>query len=151
MVKVKFLEKIIECFLLHCIVLEGMILKKYINRNDFILIGILVIGFIMIAVSLILVGKKGNSVLITVDGHEQITLPLDIDTTYEIQGYDGGKNYLVIEDGQAYLEDATCPDHLCVNMGKISEVGQSIICLPNRVVVEVVGDSAAPEYDTLAE
>ena len=56
---------------------------------------------------------------------------------------DGGTNELVIEDGEARLTEADCPDSLCVNMGRISRSGQSIICLPHQVVVRIVDDSAA--------
>ena len=46
-----------------------------------------------------------------------------------------------------FLKDTSCPDHLCEKMGRISSSGQSIICLPNRVVVEITG--AAQEYDAV--
>ena len=34
-------------------------------------------------------------------------------------------------------------------MGKINSAGQSVICLPNRVIVEIIGDDATPKYDTV--
>ena len=52
-----------------------------------------------------------------------------------------GTNTLVIEDRAAWMEDALCPDHICVDMGKIRYSGQSIVCLPNRVVVSIEGVS----------
>ena len=36
--------------------------------------------------------------------------------------------------------DYVCPDGLCVGQGKISLTGERITCLPNRVMVEIVGD-----------
>lgn len=59
---------------------------------------------------------------------------LKSDTTIEI----GTANILTIEDGLVYMESADCPDQICVNTGKISLLNQTIICLPNRVVVEIV-------------
>ncbi len=49
------------------------------------------------------------------------------------------KNIVVIENGSAYMKYADCPDKLCVKMGKITKRGSDIICLPNRVRVEISG------------
>ena len=99
--------------------------------------------------SLFFCQRKGSTVVISVDGRDYKSFPLDEDTRFVIDGYHGGSNVLVIENGEAYLESASCPDKLCVNMGKISKVGQSIICLPNKVVIEIRGDSDETEYDTV--
>lgn len=55
----------------------------------------------------------------------------------------GGKNILVIKDGAAHMRYADCPDKTCVNVGKISFVGETIVCLPNGVTVTVVGSGGA--------
>jgi hypothetical protein len=47
---------------------------------------------------------------------------------------------LVIENGCAYMKDASCPDKTCVGVGRVKYAGQSIICLPNRVAVTVMGE-----------
>ena len=50
---------------------------------------------------------------------------------------DGSYNLLVIQDGKADVTEASCPDGICVNHRAISKQGQSIVCLPNKVVVEI--------------
>ena len=75
-------------------------------------------------------------VLVQVDGEEIQSFSLSKSTTYEINGTEG-TNLLHIENGSAWLEDADCPDQICVNTGKIKYAGQSIICLPHKVVVEI--------------
>ena len=45
----------------------------------------------------------------------------------------------VIKNGMAYMKHADCPDKLCVNTGKICRTSEKIVCLPNRVMVEVIG------------
>ena len=45
----------------------------------------------------------------------------------------------MIEDGKADMVWADCPDKLCVNQKAISREGESIICLPNKVVISSVG------------
>ena len=79
-------------------------------------------------------------VQVRVDGEIVKEFDINQDTTYEIQGVDDGTNLLVIKDGVAEVTEASCPDSLCINMGQISNVGESIVCLPNKVVVEVVSE-----------
>ena len=44
---------------------------------------------------------------------------------------------MVIENGEAYMKYADCPDGVCKSTGRIKYNGQSIICLPNRVSVMI--------------
>lgn len=125
--------------------------KKSKIRYDIILIiGLLVIT-VIIALTVRFTQKTGKIVVVSVDGVEKYTFPLDEDIEFKIEGYEGGTNYLVIKDGEAYLTEASCPDLLCVHMGKISSQGQSIICLPNRVVVEIKDDNESDpkEFDVI--
>lgn len=79
--------------------------------------------------------KKAQEAVVTVDGEVYGTYSLAKDQTIEIQ--DG--NRLRIQNGQAKMEWADCPDQLCVHQKAISRTGESIICLPNQVVVSVQG------------
>ncbi len=78
----------------------------------------------------------GGTVSVSVDGETVAELPLDRDASLPIEA-EGGNNLLVIEDGAARMESADCPDRLCVKMGSIRYAGESIVCLPHRVVVTV--------------
>ena len=107
---------------------------------DLVLVG----GLLVVAAVLFLAlgrwSAQGRTVEVQVDGVAVATLPLDVDTTYSIDGIDGGHNTLVIADGKATVTEATCPDGVCVRHRAIYRAGQSIICLPNKVVVKVVGE-----------
>ena len=109
--------------------------KKLFKKNDLILIICLVSVFAIMLIGISLFSRKGETVVISVDGQEVASFPLSKDTVYNIGGYHGGENLLEIKDGKARLTNASCPDKLCVNMGYISKNGQSIICLPNKVVI----------------
>ena len=63
--------------------------------------------------------------------------PLSRDGEFSLSG---GSNILVIEDGEAFMKSADCPDKTCVHSHPISKVGETIVCLPNRVFVSVIGD-----------
>ena len=84
--------------------------------------------------------KKGNYVQVKIEGKVVATYSLKENGTYPI--VEQGRNVLVIDGEEACIEEADCPDKLCVKQGKIGNVGQSLICLPNKVVVEVI---SAPE------
>lgn len=124
--------------------------KSKIRYDIILIIGLLVITMV-IAMAVRFTKKTGKTVAVSVDGVVKYTFPLDEDLEFKIEGYEGGTNYLVIKDGEAYLTEASCPDLLCVHMGKISSQGQSIICLPNRVVVEIRDDNESDpkEFDAI--
>lgn len=78
------------------------------------------------------------AVEITVDGEIVATYSLFDDGTYVLNG---GTNAIVIEGARVYMIHSECPDHTCERTGKIKYVGQSIICLPNKLSVTIVGES----------
>ena len=84
-------------------------------------------------------GRPAVLVSVSVDGTEIMTLDLNRNDDIVIESGNGQTNHLIIEDGKAFLTEASCPDKLCVRQGAISETGQSIVCLPNRVIVTIVG------------
>lgn len=109
-------------------------------RNDLLLILVLLLTGVIAITIFTLTKKEGGFVRITVDGELYGTYPLDTDADIRIEHPDGGYNLLVIRDGAAHMESATCPDLLCVEQqGWIRHTGETIVCLPNRTVAEVIG------------
>ena len=106
------------------------------KKQDFILIGAIVAISLVLLLAVNLTQEEGAGVVVKIDGNEVAKYPLSIDGTYTLNG---GTNILVIKDGFAYLSEADCPDHLCVEQGKISKTGQVITCLPNKLTVSVYG------------
>ena len=82
--------------------------------------------------------EEGAFAEVTVDGNVAGKYSLAIDGTYSLNG---GTNTLVVQNGTAYMSYSNCPDHICENTGKIRHVGETIICLPNRITVTIIGDS----------
>ena len=76
---------------------------------------------------------------VTVDGKPYGAYPLSEELTLDIRTGDGGEqlNRLIIREGQAFVETATCPDGICAAHKPISRDGESIVCLPHRVVITV--------------
>lgn len=116
--------------------------KKRRLRNDILLIAVLLVLAVIGGIYLHFFRVVGNTVKVTVDGAEYGVYSLSSDRTEEIRtGVDGGQlNRLIIKDGKAFVETATCPDGICVSHSPINRDGESIVCLPHRVVITVVGD-----------
>ena len=106
-------------------------------RNDLLFVSVLVAVILLSILGLLLFRTPGDTVTVTVDGELFGTYSLSEERSVEIQGADGGVNRLVIRNGQVVMEYASCPDGICVSHRPISYNGQSIICLPNKVVVTV--------------
>lgn len=118
-------------------------------RNDVILIAVLLLAAALGAVYLFVFRPGGDMVQVTIDGKAYGIYSLSEDRVEEISS-DMGHNRLVIRDGKAMIEAATCPDGICVAHAPIFRVGESIVCLPNRVVVTVINasDTDAPDIVT---
>jgi hypothetical protein len=89
--------------------------------------------------------KNGNVAKVYVDGQLEKTLSLDREGSYTF-GDGEFENVVTIEGGAVRMEAADCPDKLCVKMGEIYADGESITCLPHKVVIEVESDQQR-EYD----
>lgn len=112
---------------------------KRFGKNDMIFLGVLLL--VCIAVLLVFSlgsGDKSGYVTVTRDGNAYGRYLLSEDQTVEIT--DDEKhvtNILVISDGEADMTEADCPDKLCVHQKPIRKAGENIVCLPNRIVVQV--------------
>ena len=110
------------------------------RKADVVFILILVAVVALAGLGLHLFRHPGDAVEVAVDGKIVATYPLTEDRTEDIRtGADQQQlNRLVIEGGKARVETATCPDGICAGHRPIRRQGESIICLPHRVVVTVV-------------
>lgn len=112
--------------------------EKSLKRGDLILFGALAAAAAALGVFWLLHRTPGKMVAVRVDRKVVATFPLDVDREYTIDNGWGGENHLVIQDGVACIDQANCPDRICVLQGAVSQTGEAIICLPNGVVVEIV-------------
>ena len=115
--------------------------KKILGDKKLIADIILIASVLLVGLSVFLIvnltKEVGNSVRVSVDGKTVGEYSLSVDGEYSLNG---GTNILVIKGGKAYMKYASCPDGLCINQGEAYKIGQKIVCLPNRVMVEVIGE-----------
>lgn len=130
-------------------------MKKYIRKADIILFILLVTAGLAVTAALAMSHSGGDTVIIQSGGDLYATYSLFEDRTIEVpapgsakaadQSGSGHKytkyNIVVIKDGKVSVTEASCKNQVCVRHGEISRSGESIVCLPNRLVVRIEGGS----------
>lgn len=113
------------------------------NKKGDKIIFVIFLLALLAALTIFLTGnfsKADKQVLIEQDGHLLYKFDLyeGMDFWQEALELDEDRQLLIIaEDGQIWMESSTCPNQICVNTGKISKPGQSVICLPYKIAIYV--------------
>lgn len=96
-------------------------------------------------------GSKNNYAIIKVDGkiHKKIDLSKVKKSEKVNLNLPNGKNTLLIKNNSIQMKSANCNDALCVKQGNISKVGQTIICLPHKLIIEIKGDELDSKDDLI--
>ena len=131
---------------------KNVLKKLFISHKFDIILGtVLLLAALCLFFVLPKTKSEGNYVEVKQGNDVTGTYSLEKDGRYEIKAF-YGSNILVIKDGSAYMEEASCKDHICMNMGHISQVGETIICLPNEVFVKVINkDGEGGDYDAILQ
>lgn len=120
------------------------------KRKDIILISVILILALAGFGILQLTRKDGNTVVVTVDGEKVYETVLSEEQVYQIP-VNNGKNVLEIRDGAARMKEADCPDQICRKHKEISKSGETIVCLPHKVVIEIQSDMETRELDGITK
>lgn len=108
------------------------------NKADMLLVIVIMIGGLALWFGLTFFMQTANGIaVVSLDGVTVGKHDLGIDEVVILEGYEGGYNLLVISDGIASVTEAGCPDRFCVRQRDISKRGESIICLPHRLVIRI--------------
>lgn len=119
--------------------------RKLISKQDIIPILIILI----ISLGALLYGstrESGKIAQIKADGNIIMSIDLSEDGVY----YPDKTEYpvtITVSDGEIAVSESGCPTKVCVHTGYIGAVGEMIVCLPNKLTVEIIGGEA--EYDLI--
>lgn len=117
------------------------------RRLDIIILIVLIVIAIgsWIAVT-VLFDVNGDYVEVIVDNHVQKVISLNDDGEYQV---DDGEysNIITIKNREVYMKSSDCPDQICVKQGEIKKQGESIICLPHKLVIRIASEEY-PEVDS---
>ncbi len=122
------------------------------RRNDAILI-LVVLALVAIGITyLFLFREPGAFVKVTIDGQLYGEYPLSENRVEIISAGSNAdqRNVLVIYEGKAFVKEANCPDGICSDHRAVFRDGESIICLPHRVVITVVSEQTKSNLDAIA-
>jgi len=112
------------------------------KRNDILLIALVLVAALATWVfTRMLPRQAAGQALVSQNGAQIAGFPLDRETTFTVTGDAGQINMIGISGGRARMLSANCPDQLCVRQGEIWRTGQTVVCLPGRVVITLTGAS----------
>ena len=106
-------------------------------RNDLLLLAGMLIAGVVLFFAFGAIKDDGALVQVIFDGHAAESFPLG--ENREVMLDFNGQNLLVIRDGYAFVTYADCPDKLCVKQRKINKDGETIICLPHKLIIKISG------------
>ena len=116
-------------------------MSAIIKKRDIVLAAVLLVlgiaGVFILKYGL----HKGSYAEIYIDDKPVKTINMDVDDEYVFHT-EQGENVVAVKDGKIEMKSADCPDKVCVRMGAKNRSGETITCLPHKLVVEVHGGEA---------
>lgn len=122
------------------------------NKNTKLILALLALAAAASAIALLLPKKISRPVArITLDSVvvQEIDLGLvGAAYSFTLEGADGLTNTILVEPGRIRVSEAGCPDQICVHQGYISDGTVPIVCLPNKLIIEITGGGEALDAAT---
>lgn len=114
------------------------------RRLDWIPVCLLV----LVGLGLLLLPREvGGTFTVTCDGEVLGTYPLGEDRVIPVET-SFGSNVLTVSGGAVSVTEADCPGGDCTHTASVSRAGETIVCLPHRLIVSVNGASEGPDAVT---
>ena len=114
-------------------------MTKFLKKADIILIAAIIITGVWISSVLVFAKNEGHTLKVTVAGKVYGTYDTGTDRVIDIEsGTD--KNTFEIKNGYVSMINSNCKGYDCVHEHSISRQGETIVCLPHKVVLEITGD-----------
>ena len=113
--------------------------KFKVKKADIIIIAVALVAAAVAFLCINLFASGGQTAVVEQNGAVIAELPLSEDAVFEVKNGDKITNVVEVKNGEVSVTQADCPDKICVNHRAVSKSGESIICLPNKVIVTVQG------------
>jgi len=122
------------------------------KRGDIAIIALIAIALAWFGYSWI-IGNHSNeeaafaSIYVNGELYDKVALT---EEEYEIEiRTERGYNRLKVSNYGIEMVESDCPDHICIGFGHIHSVNEKIVCLPNRIFVEIDGISDEEGVDAI--
>jgi hypothetical protein len=123
------------------------------KKNDMIIIGVALLSALVVYASLWFaqLGASTDQLVVEVyvDGTLEESIPIEQEGTFTYETK-YGKNVFKIENGTAFMTEASCPQKTCITSGEISKLNENIVCLQNHLHLVVAGEGEA-EVDAVSK
>ena len=113
-------------------------MRRVKTKSWIMVLSALFILCVLLSSLLFLPGEAASRAHIYSDGVLVRTVVLSVDQEFTVPAPDGGSNTVTVRGGAIAVTEATCPDRYCMHRG-FCDGGSSIVCLPNRLVIEFSG------------
>ena len=111
------------------------------NKSDIKLLVILSIVIISIFIIINITKKEGTIAEVYYEDKLVLTIDLNIDKEYMVDGQLGDV-LLEVKNKQIRVKEENSPKHICSKEGFIGDSSRTLICLPNKIIVKIVGESS---------
>lgn len=104
------------------------------NKKDIILIIVLIV-FSIISLPFIS-NRKSNKATVYYKNNAILNIDLTLNKNYEVKGTKGIVK-IIVKNNKIKVENENSPKHLCSKQGYISKSYETIVCLPNEIVIKI--------------
>ena len=116
-------------------------MRSKLKWGDFVIIGV-VLALAAVIAAVLALGVSGDRLYAEVwqdtELGERVELTESTDRTIDLDGH----NVIVLSGRTARMQSADCRDQVCVRTGTLTHAGQVAVCLPNRVVLRITGETS---------
>ncbi|MBV1756347.1 MAG: NusG domain II-containing protein [Dethiosulfatibacter sp.] len=117
-------------------------MTKYDKILIFIVLIASILGIIAVNSAALNYNNLYAEIIINNELYKKYTLGYGVDEEITVESA-YGKNVIHVDNDHVYMQESDCPDQICVQMPQISEPGEIIVCLPNRLIIIVTGESGS--------
>lgn len=117
-----------------------MKLLKALKKGDFIIFAVIL--FIAIICFIPFINTQSDQLICEISQDNKIIHKIILNNGYKDKitiETKNGNSVICIDDNSVWFEHSDCPDQICVNTGKLTHAGQIAVCLPNKVIVKLIG------------
>ena len=118
--------------------------------GDFIIIILVLIIAASIFGAYLIPSDKNDKLIAQITQNGNLIKEIDLNTLTDTLTINIGDDTakIIAQKGRIKFEESNCPDKICVNTGWLTKSGQSAICLPNRIIIKVIGQKS--DIDAIA-